>query len=156
MISLEITAIRQFTQDLFIGTAFDSFLLREASFTTLCTYGISGRLSAGAEELRQEYPSDFILWSYVKPVCFSMIKGNRLPEQFTITLLMPKPQIAAFMEGNDTGLLPENVQSLALNIRYAQKTLTCTTGTSLSVFTLDKTLEQLWDTYVKNLLISYL
>lgn len=156
MISLEITDIRQFTQDLFIQTVFDSFLLREAAFTTLCTYGINGRLSEGADDIQKEQSADFIVWSYVKPVCFSMIKGNRLPEQFFITLLMPKSRIPDFMEGKDTGLQPENVQSLALNIRYFQKKLTCTTGTSLSVFTLDKTLEMLWDDSIKNMLKRYL
>lgn len=85
-----------------------------------------------------------------------MIKGNRLPEQFFISLLLPKSEIPAFIENKDTGLLPEQVQSLVINLKYAHKKVTCTTGTSLSVFTLDKTLEQCWDRYVQNLLLPYL
>lgn len=156
MIAIEIEALKHFTQDLFIGTAFDSFLIREAVITTCCTYRIDGRPSSSADETIIPNASDFIPWSYVKPVCFSMIKGNRLPEQFFISLLLPKSEIPAFIENKDTGLLPEQVQSLVINLKYAHKKVTCTTGTSLSVFTLDKTLEQCWDRYVQNLLLPYL
>ena len=38
----------------------------------------------------------------------------------------------------------EDIEGLYLNIRYDGKGLTCITGTSLKLFTLDRTLELAW------------
>ena len=44
---------------------------------------------------------------------------------------------------------PESVQGLYLNFRFDGSTLTCVTGTSLKVFTLDKSLDHTFDKWVE-------
>ena len=39
----------------------------------------------------------------------------------------------------------KDVQGLYLKFKYDGTLLTCTTGTSMNLFTLDKSLEQAWD-----------
>ena len=50
---------------------------------------------------------------------------------------------------NNIPVNPQDVSALFLNIYYENGALTVTTGTSLKVFTLDKTLEHLWDDTVE-------
>ncbi len=155
MISLEIENLKQFTHDLFIGTVFDTCLVREASFTTACTYHIDGR-TIFSDDTADTSKTDFVPWSYVKPACYTMIKGSRLPQQFSISLLLPKTLFPKVIFGIDTMITPEQIQSLVLNLRYLNKKVTCVTGTSLSVFTLDKAVEHAWDSYAKALLHPYI
>ena len=50
---------------------------------------------------------------------------------------------------NNLPVRAEDVSALFLNVAYEHETLTATTGTSLKIFTLDKTLEQVWDQTVR-------
>jgi hypothetical protein len=85
-----------------------------------------------------------------------MIKGSRLPQQFSISLLLSKVLFSKVISGLDTMITPDQIQSLVLNLRYSNKKVTCVTGTSLSVFTLDKAVEHAWDSYAKALLHPYI
>ena len=44
MVALEIEDIKGFTSDLFVGTKFDSFLLKEARFVTFAVFDIDGKV----------------------------------------------------------------------------------------------------------------
>ena len=57
-----------------------------------------------------------------------------------------------FLAERQTGFSPSEVNGLYLNIRYEDRLLSCVTGTSVSRFTLDKTLEHKWDGAVKEFL----
>lgn len=68
----------------------------------------------------------------------------------------PKPSLsspclkcAALIQERNLTFTPESVQGLYLNFRYDGTSLTCTTGTSMNTFTMDKTLEQEWDRWVQ-------
>ena len=50
---------------------------------------------------------------------------------------------------NNLPLNPEDIGALFFNINYANEALTVTTGTSVKVFTMDKTLENTWDDTVE-------
>ena len=45
-----------------------------------------------------------------------------------------------------------DVAGLFLNILYAEGKISCTTGTSLKIFTLDKSLDRAWDEMVRRYL----
>jgi hypothetical protein len=155
MISLKIEEQKTFTSELFIGNIFDSFLVREVSITTFNTFTIDGRVRQGYysdEELEENKIEEFSSWKALKPFCFSLIKGKRLPESFRIVLLLAPAARERFVKKHAPSLLPEQVGGLYLNIQYENGTMTCVTGTSLNVFTMDKSLDREWDEAVMQFL----
>ena len=155
MIACNICDIKLFTKKLFIGETFDRFLLKEAEIVTFNTFSIDGRVhkSFYSEEERAEGQiEEYSTWKTLRPFCFSLIKGKRLPESFHIVLQLSGRAQEAFLRDRQTGFASSEVNGLYLNIRYEDKRLSCVTGTSVSRFTLDKTLEHEWDGAVKEFL----
>ncbi len=151
MIALKITNIKDFTRQLFIKETFDGFLLSEAVITTFNTFTIDGFLNRDyyndveQEELKER---TYSTWKEIRPICLQLIKGNKLPLTFRITLRMKQENTSAILTRNElTGLY--DVDCLQLNILYKNGIITCTTGIALRQFTLDKTLDQVWDTMVR-------
>ena len=82
MIALQITSMKEFMNHLLAGTAFDIFLLEEATITTSNTYHIDGHMNRDfylEEELEDLSlcPYEFASWSQMKGLCFQLIKGKR-------------------------------------------------------------------------------
>ncbi len=155
MIALKIEDIRQFTAGLFIGALFDTFLVREASIVTFNTFTIDGRVKPGyytEEELEEKKIGELSAWEAVKPFCFSLIRGKKLPVSFRIVLQEPPEAVEEFLADSQLPVRPEQINGLFLHIRYEEGRLMCVTGTSVNFFTLDKTLEAEWDAAVKRLL----
>ena len=93
MIACNICDIKLFTKKLFIGETFDRFLLKEAEIVTFNTFSIDGRVhkSFYSEEERAEGQiEEYSTWKTLRPFCFSLIKGKKLPERFSIILKLPK------------------------------------------------------------------
>lgn len=85
MIGFQIEDMGAFTRKLFLEKDFDDFLLKEANIVTFNSFTIDGRLHRGfysAQEQEQMEMNPYSLWSQVRPICFSLIKGKRLPESF--------------------------------------------------------------------------
>lgn len=155
MTALNIEDIKQFTSKLFVGEVFDQFLVKEASIVTFNTFTIDGNIRPDyySEEEREEKKlSTLSSWGMVKPFCFSLIKGKKLPESFRIVMQMPEEGVKRFTEVHPMPLKPEQIKGLYINIHYAGKRLSCVTGTSVSFFTLDKTLDAEWDQAVREFL----
>lgn len=152
MIALKIEEQKTFTSGLFIGEIFDSFLVREANIVTFNSFTIDGRIRHGYysdEELEENKIEEFSAWKVLKPLCFSLIKGKRLPESFRIVFMLSPDAKERFVEKHVSGMQPEQVGSLYLNVHYENNEMTVITGTSMNMFTLDKTLEREWDESVK-------
>ena len=127
----------------------DAYTLYEGTVVTGCTYEIDGHRNTEYYNQEEEFPKEaFLLWGEIRPICFQMIKGKRLPLQFKFVLRAPETLVEQILSQADTGIAPEQVQALHLIVQYRSGELTVTTGTALTFFTLDKTLEQLWDRYV--------
>ena len=149
MIALKFPNQKQFTQALFLQPMFDAYTLYEGTVVTGCTYEIDGHRNTDYYNQEDDAPQgDFLRWEEIRPICFQMIKGKRLPLQFKFVLRAPEALVEHILTQADTGIAPEQVQALHLIIQYRSGELTVTTGTALSFFTLDKTMEQLWDRYV--------
>lgn len=155
MVALKIDDLGAFTRHLFVGETFDRFLLREASVVTYNAFHIDGHIKMGyfsEEELEEKRIEDFSSWNMIRPICFTLIKGKKLPGSFAITLQMPPDGVERFLKGTGNQITTEQVNGLYINIRYENGELYCVTGSSLNFFTLDKTLEAEWDGAVKNFL----
>lgn len=152
MRALKIEDQKAFTAGLFIGELFDSFLVREVNIVTFNSFTIDGHVRQGYysdEELEENQIEEFSAWRTVKPICFSLIKGKRLPESFRMVFLMAPAARERFTKSHAPNLSPEAVGGLYLNVRYENGELTCVTGLSMNLFTMDKSMEKEWDDSVE-------
>ena len=156
MKSIEINNIKDFTTRLFAGTDFDEYLLQEAQFTTACTFTIDGHINpdfVGEEEMKlPENSEGMAQWKRLRPICYEIIKGKKVPRQFTVVLRCPAARIPAFLQASSISTRPEDISGLYLNIHFRQGRLYCTTGCSLKTFSLDRRTENAWDEYMSQAL----
>ncbi|MCC8060130.1 MAG: DUF5721 family protein [Clostridiales bacterium] len=162
MIALKMEDIRLFTSRLFVGEAFDSWLVREAMIVTFNTFTIDGHTRRGffsEEEMEAEKIGELSSWRQLRPFCYSLIRGKKLPESFRITLQLSPENVEKFLKSISPGFTAGQIAGLYLDIRYENLALHCVSGTSLKVFTLDKQIEQEWDgavrRYMKELKLPY-
>ena len=107
------------------------------------------------QELEEKHIGSLSLWEAVKPVCFSLIRGKKLPGSFRIVFQLGPEQTEGFLEKNHLPFRAEQITGLYLNVRYEEGRLFCVTGTSVNFFTMDKSLDQQWDETVKSFLRSH-
>lgn len=148
MTAEQIGDIKGLTSKLFLGETFDSFLVREAQIVTYNSFTIDGHIRKGfftAEELENGHIEAFSEWKRLRPICFSLIKGKKLPSSFHIEFQLSAKGLEKFLESCSTSIAVQNVNGLYLQIRYEEGVLSYVTGCSLNLFTLDKSLEYAWD-----------
>ena len=127
---------------LLLQHVFDSFMLVEGEITTFNTYHIDGRLKK--EFYHQQSSSEimipereFSLWKEQK-------KKDEEKRKLQV-LALSAPNVAKLLEQEELDFTMDDIQGLYLNFKYDGLKLTCTTGTSMKLFTLDKSLENAWD-----------
>lgn len=155
MVALKIDDLKDFTKKLFIGETFDSFLAREVNIITFNHFSIDGKVRSGyySEEEQELLKIErYSPWKTLRPFCFSLIKGNKLPESFFIVLQLSQEKTERFLSDKNISFPIDQVNGLYMNIRYEEQVLMCITGTSVAQFTLDKSLEREWDEAVKQFL----
>ena len=155
MLALKITDLKEFMNQLLIGTTFDQFELVEADITTFSRFSIDGKIrqdffdSDQCSILNQNNIS-YSSWKETKPYCYSVIRGKRTPLHFKIIFQLPVRQIQNVYKNQTLSFSPEMISGMYLNLQYKNKELLCTTGISLNTFLPDKTPEHQWDTMVKD------
>ncbi len=159
MIALEIKITKNMMNALLLSEQFDSFLVEEAVITTYNTFHIDGHLVReyySNEEwahLEAEYPSTiFSSWKEIRPHCFQLIKGKKTPASFKVVLHAAPALIEKIAANPECGVAANLIRSLVLNIRYENGKVTCITGSAFTTFVMDKSVERLWDAYVRQFL----
>lgn len=150
MIACRITNLKSFMSHLLVGDSFDSFWLSEASITTGNTFTIDGALhpefySPEAQEILERCHRTHSLWKEIKPLCYSIIRGKQTPLQFRFVFRLSYEKTRQALAASGLAVDPEQVKGLFLNVQYNGSQLVCTTGTAMGAFTLDKSLDRLWD-----------
>lgn len=154
MIGLQLPDLKTATAHIFTRPSLDYFLLKEAVIVTSNTFTIEGAIKKdyfSEEELEALRDPEWMEWKLLRPVCFSLIKGKRLPLSFQIALALSRDNIDRLVRQNQVSFRTEEIGGLYLNFRYEKKMLTAISATSLKTFSMDKSLEQLWDDTVKKL-----
>lgn len=156
MKAIDIENIKTFTAHLFAGDTFDGFLVTEASFSTITNITFDGHINRDfmgeAELALPENQEGSIYWKKLRPLCYEIIKGQKVPLRFKIVFMMPSDFVSSFLESAGLSLRPDQVNGLFLNVSFQEGRLTCTTGTSLKEFSLDKSLEHAWDGQIERFL----
>ena len=147
MKSFEIESIKDFMNELIVNERYDSFHMYELRLKTALDYYISGKMN---KEFFDEAPADtYMSWGQIKHTVYELIRGERLPVAMKLILMFHPDNVTRLIEMNNLPLSGEQVSGLFLNVYYENERLTVTTGTSLNIFTMDKTLEHLWDETVE-------
>lgn len=145
MLALHIVDVKDFTSKLFLGDVFNRFSLSEASFTTFATFIIDGLLQKDFFDTETVPANTYVYWEDVKPQCLSIIKGKRTPLRFKIIFQLAPENVVKLLKQTNIPLQPEDINGLYLNCQFDGEHLLCTTGTSLRIFSLDKSLDHVWD-----------
>ena len=155
MTAFSILDLKAFTSQLFLQDNFDQFLVSEAVITTGNTITIDGRIQKdyySEEELEALPDQELSCWKAVRPLCYQIIKGKRLPKSFRIVLGLSGKQTAAFLIQRGLPLSSDEVAGIYLNLRYEKGNLQIVTGTSQRGFSMDRSLDKEWDASVRQLL----
>ncbi|NLL73107.1 MAG: hypothetical protein GX237_06220 [Clostridiales bacterium] len=155
MISLKVEDVKSFMAILLTNTLFDEFVLKEMEIQTFKSFYISSSFHENffsGEELEERTEKSDALWSEIRGIAFSIIRGNKTPLSMKIVLQLSKKHVISLVNGLGGKLNIEDVGGLYLNIRFDRNELNIITGTAIKTFTLDKTLEQEWDIWVRGFL----
>ena len=152
LIALKIPDTRDFMKKLLIADDFDTFLVSEASVTTFTTFRVDGTWHP---DFFEEDAPPALTWKLVRPVLFGIIRGSRTPNHFRIVLKLADHNVQALLKQGGVPAAADQVDGLFLNLSYSSDTLTCTTGTSMKVFTLDRTLDRVWDDMVQRFFAAH-
>lgn len=157
MIALNVLDIKLFMKHFLVGSTFDSFDLSEGSVTTFCTFLIDGNYMKEFDDSNGESDDtdrSFIPWARVREHVFRLIKGKQTPLAFKFVFMLPKKAVPLFLEKSGIGIDASEVTGLFLNVSFRNRRLMLTTGTSLKTFTMDRTVDNAWDSYVQSFLKS--
>lgn len=158
MISLKINDIKNFMSSLLVGNTFDFLSVSEVSLTTFNTFHINGHINKNfytTEELENLKDKEFSSWSQIKPICYSLIKGTKTPDKFKITFCLPNGDFDTMIEKSGANLKADNISGLYVHFTYENSVLSAITATSLSIFTMDKTLDKYWDDTIQSFLVKH-
>lgn len=160
MIALKIHDTEKMIHALLDSPSFDSFGLQEAVVTKAASLLIEGRIHP-EYYTAQDYEDDpqlreltFISWAKIRPVISSYMKGDHAPLSYKIVMQAPIAYQKKLLGDPSFTDSPENVQALILTFRFQGGELTCLTGTSMKTFSLDKSLDALWDHAVQRSLAN--
>ncbi len=146
MLGLQIDDIKDFTHKLFCQSVFDNFLVPEAFFSTDFSIAIDGT------SLSEEGKPACATWGQLRPLAFQIIKGQTLPRGFKIVLRLTPENTENTLRSLGSPMAPEEVAGLFLNILYEEGKIRCTTGFSLTSFSLDRSLDTAWDQVARRFL----
>ena len=162
MLALQIEHVGLFMNHLLRQDSFDNFLVSSATITTFTTFTIDGQFrpefydtdTITEEEAAGISEESNITWKSIRPFCFQLMKGKRLPLSFQIVLQLPRGKFTSLFMKNDLIADPDNVFGLFLNIQYKNNVLTVTTGSSLKGFSMDRSIDQIWDLSIQGVFSS--
>lgn len=158
MISLKIIDVKAFMSKLLITNTFDHFLLYELDINTFNQFHIDGKLNKefySNDELEILDERSYSQWSEIKPYAFNIIKGNKLPILIKIVFSLSSENIEKVIRQSGISMKRDDINGLFMNVKYEKENLYIITGTSIKTFNLDKTLDQVWDGYVKSFFKHY-
>lgn len=158
-INIPSTDIKKFMNCLLVKDTFDKFLLEEASITTFNTFTIDGHVQRdfySSDEIETLPDKTLSTWEAIRPYCFNLIKGSKLPLRFKIVLKASSAYTEKLLIENPCELSLKDIGGLYINIRYdshrsltdeeiATASLDCISMASLNIFSMDKSLEKAWD-----------
>ena len=159
MLALQIKDVKTFMSKLLSGNTFDSFLLEEVQIHTFNTFTIDGHQNRDfytKEELEDPeiFPYEYSEWKDMKPICFQLIKGKKVPTFMKIILHKKTEYVYTLLEEGGALEFADILKAFVVTIKFDSNGLMLTTGTSFSTFIMDKTPDLLWDNAFRKFLAA--
>lgn len=132
----------------------DDFEVTNIELNTFTKFNISCDINKkylSTDEIEILGDRDHIRWSEIKSIILYMIKGNKTPSYMKIIFSLPRNKIESILTKYSLPIKLDNINGLFINVLYENNVLKCTTGSSMNIFSLDKSLENHWDNSVKML-----
>lgn len=150
MLSLKLTDIKHFMNQLLRSDTFDHFLLQEAVITNGASFTIDGHIHTdfySEEEVEEHHLAgcSALPFSMLRGCCFDLIKGKKPPTSFQFIFLLSPQNLEKTLLSLQSSYSSHDINGMYINLRYQNQLLTMTTGISYAIFTQDKTLEHEWD-----------
>ncbi len=157
MKSFELTEIKKFMHLLLRTEIFDKFLLSQAVIHTAASFEIDGHINKSfysEEDLEQQQLSGlgYLPYGRLRPVCFELIKGRRVPTYFKFVLMLSPENLRNTVLAAGSPVSPSDVSAVFMNLVYQNERLMLTTGVSYRTFVPDKSFEKEWDTFARRFL----
>lgn len=152
MKQFEIEETGKFMSELLTGERYDSFYLFEARIKADIDYSINGKINKDffdSDDREIMAAEEYISWKKIKPVVYGFVKGDKLPLSLKLILMFNRENITRLVEMNNLPISENDIGALFFNVLYEKGSLTVTTGTSVKTFSLDKTLDHVWDSTVE-------
>lgn len=154
MIALAFKEVKECMTKLLLTESFDPFYFIEGEITTFATFRIDGFLKKSFFDEDTCPEREYILWKDVREYCYSIIKGKKTPLGFQFVLGLSNSNIEKLLRQRELSFQPQDVRGLYINLKYDGTKLVCITGTSMNIFTMDKSLEHAWDEMVQKFLLQ--
>lgn len=155
MVAYQVTDIREFMAKLFLKETFDEFLLAEAVIVTGNTFSIDGHVKKeyySQEEWEELEEKEIAKWKELRGTCFQLIKGKKTPCYLKLVFGMGRSGIEKLIAQSGISFSPGDVEGFFLNVKYENQKLMLTSGVSMRLFTMDKSVERFWDSRVEGFL----
>ena len=154
MRSFTVKNIKELTSQLFVHELFDRFLLCEAELVTFQTYSVNGRVKKEYYTQEEQPQREFSLWSQTRPFLLSLIKGRTTPLSFKLVFTISRSGIQELVTSSGTSLSCDDIDGVYMTVSFKDGRLQVVTGTSLKIFSMDKTLERYWDQKIEGFLAA--
>ena len=150
MLNLKIEAsdVKPFMGALLMSEKFDFLEVRGVDLTTFTHFNISGQkivqVEPEADSDDEDKPEEkvkviYCKWAEIRPLVHGFIKGGAKPSHMRIIFSM---------ESNEAQKLHDNGAAMYLNITYNGEEVFFTSATAQRGFSLDKSLDHVWEDYL--------
>ena len=143
----DISNNREFMSKLLKSDLFDSFEVREILLHTAFKMILDGKRNTDYFDSSDEtWGSQYLTWGEMRRYVYELIQGQKSPTYFKIVLATNHEK---------TMLLSQDASAFNLNIQFKENHITCSTGTSYKLFTLDQSVDKIWDKQIETFLFQY-
>ena len=151
---------KHFMNQLLKSELFDHFLLAEATIHGAVSYQIDGHVNRDfydADELAAITAdgSEYLPFSYLRPVFFELIRGRHTPLYLKFVFLLSPSNAKKTILSSDTGFGPDDISGIFLNLTFRDGQMVLTTGVSYRTFTTDHSFDITWDTLAARFLTNH-
>lgn len=130
--------IKKFMALVLNGDAFDRLQLRSGEVMTRVNFTIDGRLNKEYDGIEGERA--YCLWGEVRHNVFDLVKGKKLPKHIKLVFALDDAAVEN---------LHPNAKAAFINMVFENGKITFTTGTAQKNFSMDKSLDEVWEGKVK-------
>ena len=106
--------------------------------------------STSGDVHEKEISEGYVTWANSRNLFYQALRGKNLPISFNITLIVPKSDNEKILKKYNENIDVSDLSSLSLNVIYDREKMIVTSGTSMKFFTMDRSIEMIWDDIVQN------